>query len=166
MSLRPTFAFPGAPLYRDGNETPSRREERCNECGTPTPLPRPWDAGYGWCRNGVLPPSRGVARSWGRARWRFPASLQLLQCAIFRPAESGAGGESWQGVQPPNQSTHISLTDGGGVRLLSRGCGETPGRGNAAAEVDVTPELRLQTTSWSPSCGGSDCSGRAAPSLY
>lgn len=69
-------------------------------------------AGMGYC---LLSP--GVARSGGGARWCFPVSLQLLQCAIFRPAESGAEGGSWRGsVEPPTpESTHISVAAEGSV---------------------------------------------------
>lgn len=90
----------------------------------------------------MLPPSPGMVRSGGGARLWFPASPQLLQCAIFRPAESSAENQSWQGgvELPTPESTHISLTEG---CLLSRGCDETPAKGTLRLEVDRTTEFRL-----------------------
>ena len=77
------------------------RGEGAVNVGPPRPCPAhgvPAAAGAGM---GCFLPSPGVARPAGGARRWFPASPQLLQCAIFSPAESGAGGESWQGVAPP-----------------------------------------------------------------
>lgn len=75
-------------------------------------------ANCSWCGMERCP-HPGVAQSGGGASWWFPASLQLLQCAIFRPAElDTAEGQSVGGVEDPRpESTHIFLTEEAEVRL-------------------------------------------------
>lgn len=111
MTPCPTFALSWAPLYRDSNipsASQARREGAMNVRPL-APLPRPWDAGCGWCRRGVLPPSLRVVRSGGDAQCWFSALLQLLQCAIFRRAQSGRGGASWQGMSSPPQESQLTF---------------------------------------------------------
>lgn len=71
--------------------------------GPPRPCPAhgvPAAAGAGM---GCCLPSPGMARPADGARRWFPASPQLLQCAIFGPAESGAGVRVGKVSRPPHQ---------------------------------------------------------------
>lgn len=106
----------------------------------------------------------GMVRSGGCGRRWFPASLQLLQCAISRTAESGAGVKVGKEGRAPHTRVNSHFSAGVRAGLLFGCCGETPGEGSPAAEVDGTAELLPLTTS-SSSCGGTYCSG-LGPSLY
>lgn len=110
------------------------------------------------------PPPEVGGQVWG---WRAVVVPRVAAAAAMRHFPSCRvrhRGESWQrGVRPPTaESTHISLTERG-VRLLSRGCGETPGEGNAAAEADGTAELCREQTIQRSSCSETYCTVARVP---
>lgn len=113
-------------------------------------------------------PLPGMAQFGGGGRWWFSASPQLLQCAIFRRAESGGEGESWPGgveLSTP-ESTHIFLTKGVASPSPLRTLRRVTRQEDAAAEVDGTAGLRLSLARSRSHSGGTYHTSRSRSRLY
>lgn len=80
----------------------------------------------------------GMVRSGGCGQRWCPASLKLLQCAIFRTAESGAGVKVGKEGRAAHTRVNSHFSDRVRAGLLFGCRGETPGEGKAAAGVART----------------------------